>query len=76
MVEDGLNNLNLSNQRAITAITDDTPIKFQVHNLTLAIYTQYKFHEIPSVGYLVMAEDGKSDEWTTPNQYPSTFRGG
>ena len=38
MVENGINYLNLSNQRAIIAITDDTPIKLQVHNLTLAIY--------------------------------------
>ena len=67
MVEDGINYLNLSNQRAITAITDDTPIKLQVHNLTLVIYIQYKFREIPSVGYLVMAEDRKLDGWTTQN---------
>ena len=42
-----------------SAITDDTPIKLSMHNLTLAIYIQFKFHEIPSTGYLVMAEDGK-----------------
>ena len=24
-------------------------------------YTQYKFQEIPSIGNLVMAEDGKTD---------------
>ena len=28
-------------------------------NLTIAIYIHYKFHEIPSIGYLVMAKDGK-----------------
>ena len=33
-------------------ITDDTPTKFQVHNLTMVIYIQYKFHESPSIGYI------------------------
>ena len=41
----------------------------------MAIYIPYKFHEIPSIGYLVMDEDGKSekqkDGWTMPNQYHS-----
>ena len=27
----------------------------------MAIYIPYKFNEIPSFGYLVMDEDGKSD---------------
>ena len=61
----------------ISAITDDTPIKLHMHNLTIVIYIQYKFHWIPSIGYLVKAEDGKTDWWrnqkdrrTTPNQYP------
>ena len=35
-----------------------------MHNLTMAIYIQYIFHEIPSVGYLVMAEEGKADGMT------------
>ena len=67
-----------------SAITDDTPIKLHMHNPTLIIYIQYKFHEIPSIGYLVMAEDQKSDGWMDgqtgrmdgrprPNQYPSRF---
>ena len=42
-----------------SAITDGIPIKLHTHHLTMAIYSQYKFHEIPSIGYLVMAEDGK-----------------
>ena len=25
------------------------------HNQTMVIYIQYKFHEIPSIGYLVIA---------------------
>ena len=53
-----------------SAITDDTQIKLHLHNLTIAIYIQYKFHEVSSIGYLVMAEDRKSDGrtegWTTP----------
>ena len=28
-------------------------------NHTMVIYIQHKFHEIPSVGYLVMAGDGR-----------------
>ena len=32
-----------------------------MHNLTMAIYIQYIFHEILSVGYLVVAEEGKAD---------------
>ena len=44
-----------------SALTDDAPIKLHTHNLIMAIYIQYKFHEIPSIRYLVMAEDGKSD---------------
>ena len=50
-----------------------------MHNHTVVIYIQYKFHEIPSFGYLVMAEDGKTegrtDKWMDkPKQYtPSTF---
>ena len=49
-----------------------------MHNLIMVIYIKYKFLEIPSIGYLVMAEDGKSDGptegWTTTNQYPSINR--
>ena len=41
------------------AFTDDTLIKFHVHNLTTVIYIKYKFYEIPSIGCLVMAGDGK-----------------
>ena len=58
-------------------------MKLHVHTLTMVIYIQYKFHEIPSIGYLVMAEDGKTDgrkhrqndAWTLQNQYPSAFGG-
>ena len=38
-----------------------------MYNLTMVIYIQYKLHEIPSIGYIVMAEvrktDGKTDGW-------------
>ena len=32
-------------------------------NHTIVMYIQYNFHETPSSGYLVMAEDGKTDGW-------------
>ena len=35
-------------------------MKLEVHNHTMVIYIQYKFHEILSTCYLVLAEDGKS----------------
>ena len=63
-----------------SAITNDTLIKPDVHNFNMPKHIQYRFHEIPSIVYLGMAEDRKSDkrtEWlTTPNQYPSAFGGG
>ena len=37
-----------------SALPDDSPTNLYVHNLTMAIYIQYKFHEILSIGYLVM----------------------
>ena len=43
----------------------DYPKRF----ISMLIYIQYEFHEIPSIGYLVMAEkgktDGQKDGWTT-----------
>ena len=54
----------------------------------MTIYFQYKFHEIPSIGYIFMAEDGKTDgrlmetpdrrvdEWTSPSLYPTALGGG
>ena len=39
---------------------NDTLIKSQVHNHTIVIYIQYKFHKISSIDYKnIMAEDGK-----------------
>ena len=35
-----------------SAIIDDIPIKLHVHKLSIEIYIQDKFHEIPSTGYL------------------------
>ena len=43
-----------------TAIPDDSPIKLHAHNLTMVIYIQYKFYQMLSIGYLVMAQDGKN----------------
>ena len=41
----------------------------------MIIYIQHKVPEITSIGYLVMAEDGKTDRRTMSNQYPSTSAG-
>ena len=41
-----------------SAIIDDIPIQPNVHSLTMVIYIQHKFHEIRSIIYLVMAEEG------------------
>ena len=43
------------------ATTNDIPIKLYKHNFIITIYIHHKFHECLSIGYLVMAEDGKSD---------------
>ena len=45
-----------------SSITDYILIKLQMHNHTMSIYIyiQYKLYEMPSLGYLVMAEDGKT----------------
>ena len=45
-----------------SAITDDIP-KIHVHNIIIVIYIQYKFHELPFIGYLVMTKDGKTHGW-------------
>ena len=42
-----------------SSIADDTLIKRHMHNNNILLYIQYKFHETPSLGYLVMTEDGK-----------------
>ena len=41
-------------------ITDDTLMKLHVHNQTKVIHIQYRFQEIPFIGYLVMAEGGQN----------------
>ena len=43
-----------------SSITHDTLMKLHVHYQTMVTYIQYKIHEIPSIGYLVMAEDRKN----------------
>ena len=44
-----------------SSIADDTLMKLRVHNSTMVLYIQYKFQEIPFIGYLVMAgDDNKS----------------
>ena len=41
-------------------------MKLHVHDPTMVIYIQYKFHKIPSISHLhvVIAEDGKTDRQT------------
>ena len=41
-------------------IADYILLKFHMHSRTMVIQIKCKFHEIPSIGYLVMAEDGKN----------------
>ena len=42
-----------------SSLTDETLIKLHMRNYTMVKYIQQKFHEGPSIGYLVMAEDRK-----------------
>ena len=42
-----------------SSITDYSLVKLHMHNHTMVIYVQGKFHEIPSITYKVMPEDGK-----------------
>ena len=46
-----------------SSITDAILMKLHMHNPTMVIYVQYKFHETTSIGYLAMDEDGKPDRW-------------
>ena len=57
-------------------MADATLMKLHMHNHTMVIYIQYKFHELPSIGYLVMAEDGKTDIRIEKPEEPSAFGGG
>ena len=44
-----------------SSMPDGTLVELQVHNHTIVIYIlSNRFHGIPSIGYLVMAEDGKN----------------
>ena len=62
IAEDEKNHLNLGKPKGNnSALTDATLIKFHMYNLTIIIYIQYTFYEIPSIGYLVIAEDGKNN---------------
>ena len=49
MVENGKKTLKFMQSKGNdSAITDDTPLKLHMYHFTIAIYIQYKFHEIPS----------------------------
>ena len=43
--------------------TDAILTKLKVHQRIVVIYIHIKFHQIPLIGYLVMAPD-RHDEWT------------
>ena len=75
MAEDRKKTLKFRQSRAIntSAINDATAIKLHAHNLIMAIYIQYKFHEIPSIGYLVKAEEGKTDGRTDGRTLPNIW---
>ena len=40
-----------------SSISNDFLVKCYMNHHTMVIYTQYEFHESPSIAYLVMAED-------------------
>ena len=42
-------------------------MKLHMYNHTMVIYIQYKFQEIPVIGYLVIAKDRKNN-WNLGNQ--------
>ena len=63
-----------------SSITKATLMKFHMHNHNMVKNIQYKFHGIPSIGYLVMAKYGRlmdrrmdgwieetKDKWKMPN---------
>ena len=60
-----------------SSITEGTLTKHHVRNNNMIIYIQYKFNEIPSNDYLVMAEDGKTggrmEGWTNNAKPISTY---
>ena len=58
----------MQSKRNNSSITSDILMKLHVHHHTIVLYIQYKFDEIPSIGYLVMAEDenwmeGRTARW-------------
>ena len=48
--EDGINYLDLNNQRTITPL-QGILTKLHVHSHTMVIYSQCWFHKIPSIAY-------------------------
>ena len=61
MAEDGKKSLKFMQSKGDNySITDDNLMKLPMYNHDIAMYTQYKFHDISStIGYLVMAEEGQ-----------------
>ena len=52
-------------------MTNDILVKLHVHHHTIVLYILYKFNVIPSNGYLVRTEYGKTGERTKSNLYLS-----
>ena len=51
MAKKGKKSLKLRQSKGINStIANRIPIKFHVHNFTIVIYIQYKFHRLPSYG--------------------------
>ena len=50
-------------------------MKLHLHNHTVVMYIQYKFHEMPSIGYLVMAEDGNQTDGQRQTYIPPPLGG-
>ena len=58
MAKDGKTSLKFWQSKGNnSSITDVNLMKLHMRNHTIVIYIQYKLHEIPSIGYLVMAEE-------------------
>ena len=75
MAEDGKKSLKFRQSKGNnSSITEDILMKIHTHNHTMVLFIQHKFHEIPSIGYLVMAEDGKTDGRTDGRKHRTEGR--
>ena len=47
-------------QGLYSGTTKASQTKLDVHHIIIVIHIKYKFYEIPFIGYLVMASDGRT----------------